>query len=183
MPAATSQCADDLRLRRLTPFFAGYSLDTRPCACQQANLTTLTPREGIVSNAQAISINDALRALAAAQAQAAEMNVQACIVIVDSGGDVKALARMDGAPFLMNTLAQSKAVTAAGLGVATGDFAEAVSASPALLAGFSGQDIALLPGGVPLTVNGAIAGAIGVAGGTNGEDEPIAKAAMHALSS
>jgi glc operon protein GlcG len=130
---------------------------------------------------QAISINDALRALTAAQARAQELGVQASIVIVDSGGNVKALARMDGAPFLTNTIARSKAVTAAGIGIATGDFADAVAASPALLAGFSNQDVALLPGGVPLTVDGVIAGAVGVAGGMNGEDVPIARAAQDSL--
>lgn len=133
----------------------------------------------------AISIQDAQRAISAAQARADELKTNVCIAIVDEGGNLKALARMDGAPFLAIELARSKARTAAGLGVTTQDFAEAVSGSPALLAGLSAQpDIALLPGGLPvITDEGDIRGAIGVAGGTNGEDHPISQAGLAALAS
>jgi glc operon protein GlcG len=124
-----------------------------------------------------------MRALSAAQSQAEELGTEVCVVVVDAGGNLKALIRMDGALFLTFQLAQRKARTAAGLGVVTQDFAAAVSGSQALLAGLSAQpDIALLPGGMPIADDGAIIGGIGVAGGQRGEDHPIAQAALAALS-
>lgn len=129
-----------------------------------------------------ISIHDARRVLDAALARAAELNVKVSVVVVDDGGNMKAAARMDGALYLTTPFATTKAMTAAGLGLATGDLSAFLASNPALLAGLASQpDIAVIPGGVPITVDGAIVGAVGVAGGQGGEDEPIAKAGLEAL--
>jgi uncharacterized protein GlcG (DUF336 family) len=135
-----------------------------------------------VSKAETISVHAALRAVSAAQRQAEELGAEVCIVVVDGGGNLKALARMDGAPFLSFELARRKARTAAGLGVVTQDFTAAVSGNQALVAALSSHpDIALLPGGIPVIDDGAIIGAIGVAGSASGEDQPIAQAAVASL--
>lgn len=124
-----------------------------------------------------ISTQDARRALDAALGHAEALGAAVCVVIVDGGGNVLALVRMDGATFLTTTLATNKALTAAGLGLATKDLAEFVGANPLLLAGMTTQPaITVLPGGLPVP-----GGAVGVAGGTNGEDQPIAEAAAAAL--
>jgi glc operon protein GlcG len=120
--------------------------------------------------------------LDAALAHAEELDVRVSIVIVDNGGNLKALVRMDGASFLATTVATNKAITSAGLGMATQDFAQFAAGNPVLLTGLSSQpNVAILPGGVPIYIDGAVAGAIGVSGGQAGEDQPIAQAGLAAL--
>lgn len=131
-----------------------------------------------------ISAQNALRVVEAALAHADELNVNVSVAVVDAGGNLKALARADNATFLTSTLATNKAITAAGLGAPTQVLAEFVGGNPALLAGLSSQpNVALIPGGVPITDNGVLVGAIGVAGGTQGEDHPVAEAGLKVLAS
>ncbi|GAA1932628.1 GlcG/HbpS family heme-binding protein [Kitasatospora viridis] len=128
-------------------------------------------------------INAALarRILDAALAQAAQLNVAVAVSVVDAGGNLLTTARADGATFWATTVATHKAVTAAGLGVPTNDFGKVAAGDPVLLATMAAQPgFALLPGGIPIFANGAIAGAIGVAGGTRGEDQPVAEAGVEA---
>jgi glc operon protein GlcG len=135
-----------------------------------------------VSSMPTISAKDVRRVLDAAVAHAETLNVRIAVAMVDSGGNLQALERMDNATFLATTLATHKAITAAGLGVSTTDFAKIAADNPVLLATMSTQpNSALLPGGVPVIVDGVVAGAIGVAGGTRGEDDPIARAGLAAI--
>ena len=128
-----------------------------------------------------LSTQYARRVLDAALARAEELGVSVSISIVDDAGHVKAFARMDGSSFFNAGLATNKAITAAGLGAPTQDFMEFAAGIPPLLTGLAAQpNVAILPGGVPITVDGAIVGAIGVAGGKGGEDHPIAEAALAA---
>ncbi|MEU7528290.1 heme-binding protein [Saccharothrix sp. NPDC042600] len=129
-----------------------------------------------------LSLRDARRLLDAAVQHAEQLGVQAAIAVVDEGGHTKASARADGATFLTLSLATGKAVTAAGLGFDTSGLGEFLAGDPALLAGLSTQaGVTVVPGGVPIVRDGAVIGAIGVSGGTGGEDEPIARAALSAL--
>jgi glc operon protein GlcG len=131
-----------------------------------------------------ISAASADRVVDAARTRAGELGTAVCISVVDGGGNITALIRLDGASFFTATVATNKAITAAGLGVATGDFATFAVEDPALLAGMSNQpNAAAFPGGVPLVVDGAVAGAIGVAGGrTAADDVAVAAAGLAAFS-
>jgi glc operon protein GlcG len=134
-----------------------------------------------VTTAPILSAEVARRILDAALAKAVELNVAVTVAVVDGGGNVQTLARMDGATFWSTTVATHKAVTAAGLGVPTAAFGQVAAQDPILLATMAAQPgFALLPGGIPIFVGGAIAGAVGVAGGTKGEDEPVAEAGVAA---
>ena len=63
-----------------------------------------------------------------------------------------------------------------------GTLADRFGRKPVLLTGLSSQpEVNLLPGGVPVMVDGQLVGAIGVAGGNNGEDHPIAEAGLAGL--
>jgi glc operon protein GlcG len=136
-----------------------------------------------VTSVPAISAEIADRVVDAARGRAGELGLAVCICVVDGGGNITALIRLDGASFLTATVATNKAITAAGLGVPTGDFAKFASQDPALLAGMSNQpNVAAFPGGVPLVVDGAVAGAIGVAGGRTAEDDvAVAEAGLAAF--
>lgn len=135
-----------------------------------------------MSGTVSLSTQYARRVLDAALAHAEDLGVSVSISIVDDGGHVKAFARMDGSSFFNTALATNKAITAAGLGVSTQDFMEFAAGIPPLLTGLSAQpNVAILPGGTPITVDGAVVGAIGVSGGKGGEDQPIAEAGLAAL--
>lgn len=136
-------------------------------------MTTSTPT---------ITAEDARRVIDAAVAHADELGVGVCIAVVDNGGNVKALTRMDGATFATTELAVDKAATSAGYGMPTHDLAEFASGSPVILAGLSNRPgFSLLPGALPIEMDGEIAGAIGVSGSSRGEDVPIAAAGLAAL--
>jgi uncharacterized protein GlcG (DUF336 family) len=129
-----------------------------------------------------LSRQHARRVLDAALARAEELGVSVSISIVDDGGNLKAFERMDGASFFNTRLATSKAITAVGIGMSTEDFMQFAAGIPPLLAGLSAQpDVAILPGGAPITVDGVVVGAIGVAGGKGGEDQPVAEAGLLGL--
>lgn len=135
-----------------------------------------------MTSAPTISAAEARRVIDAAFAHAEELGVGVCVAVVDSGGNVKALTRMDGATFATTTLAVDKAATAAGYGMSTQALAELASSNATILAGLSNRPgFSLLPGALPIERDGAVAGAVGVSGGSRGEDEPIAAAGLAAL--
>lgn len=124
------------------------------------------------------------RILDAAVATAEEQGVGVAVTVVDRGGNLHGLVRMDGASFLATTMSVAKARTAAGFGAPTTAMADFASGNPTVLAALTTQpDVALLPGGVPILVDGEVAGAVGVAGHPAGGDHPIAEAGAAALAS
>ena len=135
-----------------------------------------------MTNMPTISAAEARRIIDAAVTHAEQLGASVCVAVVDSGGNVKALTRMDGATFATISLSIDKAATAAGYGMSTQDLAEFASGNPAILAGLSNRPgFSLLPGALPVERDGAIAGAVGVSGSSRGEDEPIAAAGLAAL--
>ena len=94
-----------------------------------------------------LTLAGAQKLLDAAIAKAREMKVPECICIVDTGGQLLAMARMDGAFALSIETALRKARTAAAYGKPTGDIAPALEIKLAL--GTDGQRINLL-GGLPV---------------------------------
>jgi uncharacterized protein GlcG (DUF336 family) len=125
-----------------------------------------------------ISLDDAKKVIAAATRRAIEINKPVTIAVVDAGGYVIALQRMDGARPLQPSIATAKAYTAA------------VMQRPALMLkkweesqpGFFSQlstmglhPIVAADGGIPIKKNGELIGGLGVAGGTGPEDEQICR--------
>ena len=111
-----------------------------------------------------ISFELAQKMVAAAVAKAGEIGVSENVVILDDSGNLKAFGRMGGAPIPTIEMAQNKAYTAL-LGVSTQDFFNFIQRDPSLLAGIPTLSrIAAWGGGLPVTVNGEVVGAIGVSG-------------------
>ena len=106
-----------------------------------------------------------------------------CIAILDSAGHLVSFDRMDGAPFQSTQLAQDKAFSVAGNGLATHQFWEMVADDPWLVHNVGQvQGLVVLGGGVPLLVDGQLVGAVGVSGKSNmAEDRAIAEAAVSAI--
>jgi glc operon protein GlcG len=120
----------------------------------------------------------AMVVLQGAIAKAEEMGVPQCIAIVDTGGNLLAFVRMDGAKILSQISATQKAVTAVSSRVPTGGVAQDVEIKLALAT--AGQ-LTNLKGGVPITINEQIVGAIGVGSGTGQQDVEVALAGIAAL--
>lgn len=116
----------------------------------------------------------------AALAHATMLEVPVTVVAVDESGVVKAMVRMDGAPLVSVETATSKAYAAAAIGMPTDEFYSAIESDAAALVEFgSRQGLALIAGGLPILVEGRVAGAIGVAGAmTAADDRRIAQSAI-----
>lgn len=116
----------------------------------------------------------------AAVGQAVAMGVRATIVTVDESGVLKELLRMDGAPLVSVETALHKAYSAAAIGIPPDEFYTAIKSDGAAVASFAARPgLALIAGGLPVLVDGRVAGAIGVAGAMTGvEDRQIAEVAV-----
>ena len=127
-----------------------------------------------------LSVADARRMVDAALAEANTMAVAVTVATVDESGVMKELRRMDGAPLVSVQTAINKAYAAAAIGMPPDDFFAAIEADPAAVASFANRPgLALIAGGLPVLVDGQVAGAIGVAGAMTGaEDRRIAEAAV-----
>ena len=125
-----------------------------------------------------LTFEGAQKLLAAAIAKARELNVPQCICIVDAGGHLLTMGRMDGAFALSIETALRKAQTAAAYGKPTGDIAAGLDLKLAIAT--EGKRVNLL-GGLPVIVDGQVAGAIGVGSGTGEQDREVAAAALGAI--
>lgn len=126
---------------------------------------------------------DATALVTAAIEAAHALGVPQNVVVVDAAGDLLALHRMDGAkPFTID-FAIAKARTAAGTHARTADLAAVAQPGER---GFGintlkGGDVAILGGGVPVTQNGAVVGAVGISSGSVSQDIEVAEAAVAAF--
>ncbi len=117
---------------------------------------------------------------AAAEAEALKNNWPVSIAIVDDGGHLLALQRLDGAPPISSHIAPAKANTAA-LGRRESKIYEDVI-NGGRVSFLSAPDLkGLLEGGVPIFKDGQCIGAVGVSGVKSHEDAQIAKVGIAAL--
>jgi glc operon protein GlcG len=117
--------------------------------------------------------------LEAGLGEAKSMKAAVTLVTVDESGVMKEMVRMDGAPLVSVQTAINKAYAAAAIGMPTDDFYAAIEADSAAVASFATRPgLALIAGGVPILVDGQVAGAVGIAGAMTGaEDRRIAEVA------
>jgi glc operon protein GlcG len=130
------------------------------------------------SPALKFTLEGATKLLNAAIAKAKSMNVPQCICIVDAGGHLITMARMDGAFSMSIPTALRKAQTAAAYGIPTGDIPAGLDLKLAIAT--EGQRVNLL-GGIPVIIDGHLVGAIGIGSGTGEQDKEIAIAAVATL--
>ena len=127
-----------------------------------------------------LSLADLKRIAAAAEAEAAANQWAVTIAIVDDGGHLLWLQRLDGAAPLSAHIAPAKARTSA-LGRRESRVYEEIIKG-GRTAFLSVPEIeGLLEGGVPIMVDGQCLGAVGVSGVKSEEDAQIAKAGIAAL--
>jgi uncharacterized protein GlcG (DUF336 family) len=120
--------------------------------------------------------------VAAAVKAASEKDMKIAAVVVDSGGHVVASARMDGCNFLAYGMATRKAVTSGVMGAPTAFLAEHMATDPIIHnALLSDPNIVLLGGGLPVMIEGVLAGGLGVSGGHYSMDMEVADTAIAAI--
>ena len=119
-----------------------------------------------------------LASLAAAEARA--RNAGGSIAIVDAGGHLLVLNRLDGTFPAAAAVSIEKARTAATFQKPTRDFENAIKNGRSALLGV--DVMTPLQGGVPVTINNVVVGAIGISGAHSAqEDDDIAQAAVTAF--
>lgn len=111
----------------------------------------------------------------AARKKSQELGIDISFAIADADGLPRLFRRFGDALVLSATLVPAKAYTAAITQTPTGDLIPYVADGGDLM-GMNTCDrrITLVPGGIPLFVNGTIVGAIGVGGGSKAQDLEIA---------
>jgi glc operon protein GlcG len=127
-----------------------------------------------------LSTAEARQIAASAMDEAELMSVPVTVAVVDESGVLKHFERMDGAALVSVQTAMNKAFAAAAIGMPTDEFFAAIESDGAAVASFANRaGLALIAGGLPLVVEGQVAGAVGVAGAMTGaEDRRIAEAAL-----
>ncbi len=117
---------------------------------------------------------------AAAEAEAVKNNWAVTIAIVDDGGHLLHLQRLDGAPPASAHIAPAKAHTAALGRRETKTYEDMINGGRVSF--LSAPVIqAMLEGGVPMMKDGQCVGAVGVSGVKSNEDAQIARAGMAAV--
>lgn len=130
-----------------------------------------------------VTLEQARGIIAAGEAKAAELGQPMNIAVADAGGNLVAHVRMDGAWLGSIDISINKAYTARAFDIATKDLAEH-SQSGGQFFGIhasNGGRIMIFAGGVPLSRDGAVVGAVGVSGGTGDQDHAVAEAAAAAF--
>ena len=122
-----------------------------------------------------ISLQRALAVIQAAVAEANKRNWTMNVSVVDSGGNLVAFQRMDGAMLASIQIAEHKARAAATFRRETKQFEVGINMMHLnYLLAFDG--IIASRGGIPLIEQGMIIGAIGCSGGADSQDEIVSKA-------
>lgn len=133
-----------------------------------------------------LSLEGAQSVLHTAVAEATRMGRHVSVAVLGANGQLKAFAAMDGASILSTETARKKALTVIKVGKATREFASELKAEmaeePELFHGMLAMDgIATFGGGVPITVDGHLVGAVAVSGASSADDEAIANKAAAVL--
>ena len=129
----------------------------------------------------AITLEQAKKVAAAAEAEAKKNKWNVYIVVVDSSTNVVLMQRMDDAQLGSLNVAQKKAFTAAAFKRSTKIFEDGIAKGGVGMRILGNDQAMPIEGGLPIFVNGKIVGAIGVSGVTSEQDGIIAKAGVEAL--
>ncbi|AMK20469.1 MULTISPECIES: GlcG/HbpS family heme-binding protein [Sphingobium] len=116
--------------------------------------------------------------MAAARIAAQKDGLAVTICILDDGGHLLRLDRLEGAPLISLRVAEGKARTAVELNMSSASLEQAVSATPSMIA-IAG--LHPFRGGIPLYHEGYCVGAIGVSGALPEQDEHVALSGAGAL--
>jgi glc operon protein GlcG len=132
-----------------------------------------------MNNKITLLLDDTKRIAAAAEAEARRNDWPVVIAIVDDGGHLLHLTRLDNTQFGSVEVAVQKARTAIAFRRSTKVWEDHVAEGRMRYLGLPGT----LPieGGLPITLNGQFIGAVGVSGVRSNQDAQVAQAGLDAL--
>jgi glc operon protein GlcG len=133
-----------------------------------------------MKNRPMLTLEDARRMATAAEAEANSNQWAVTIAVVDDGGHLLWLQRLDGAAPISAQIAPAKARTAALGRRESRLYEEMINQGRTSFLSAPGLD-GMLEGGVPVVVDGCCIGAVGVSGVKSVEDAQIARAGIAAL--
>jgi glc operon protein GlcG len=128
-----------------------------------------------------ITLDQAKKAMTAAEAEARKNNWNVVIVIVDSASQLVMLQRLDNTQYASIDIAKGKAVTSVNFRRPSKALEDAIAAGGAGLRLLRVEGVTPLEGGVLIVADGKIIGGIGVSGVTSAQDAQIARAGADAV--
>ena len=128
-----------------------------------------------------ITLEQAKKAAAAAEAEARKNNWSHVIVILDSGGNLVLLERMDNTQLGGAEVARQKAYSAVAFRRPTKVFQDRLAGGGIGLQVLGLEGAVPLEGGFPIVADGKIIGGIGASGGSAEQDAQVASAGLAAL--
>ena len=126
-----------------------------------------------------LTLEDAKKIAASAEAMAQQNSWAVCIAIVDDGGHMLWFQRLDGCAPSSVAIAETKAISAAIRRRATKGDEDMVNNGR--VSALSMPGVTFLEGGVPIVIDGETIGAVGVSGVKSSDDALIAAAGIAAL--
>src|SRR5512142_3084760 len=133
-----------------------------------------------VTEKKVLTLAGAQKVTAAMLAEARRLNTTGAVAVVDDGGNLMALERIDGTFAAGARISTGKARTAALFKKPTRAFEEIIGKGRTATVAL--EDFTPLQGGIPLAIDGQVVGAVGVSGAASAQqDEELASAAAAAL--
>jgi len=126
-----------------------------------------------------ITLEDAKKAMAAAEAEARKNNWNVAIAIVDAGADLILFQKIDDTQLGSVNIAIGKARTAVHFKRPTKALEDMIAGGRQVFLAIEG--ITPLQGGLPVMADGKLIGAVGVSGVMSTQDEQVAQAAVNVL--
>ena len=156
-------------------------MSVKSIALTLALVATVATSQAQTVTKNTLTLEGAERITAAAVAEAGKDHAGGAIAVVDDGGLLILLKRLDNTFPAAASVATDKARTAAQFRVPTRNFENAVKNGRIAVVGV--PQINPLQGGVPILIDGQVVGAVGVSGAMNAaQDDEIATVAANALS-
>ena len=130
-----------------------------------------------------VTLSDARRITAAAEAHAASIGQPMVIAVVDSGANLVSHVRMDEGWIGSIDISINKAFTARAFNVSTKDLADNSQPGQQFygIQNSNHDRVMIFAGGIPLKRDGKVVGAIGVSGGSGADDHAVAEAGAAAF--
>ncbi len=136
-------------------------------------LATGTAAPGQVMQKKTLNLEGARRVIAAAQAEAKKSNATGVVAVVDDGGSLIALERLDGTFAAGANISIGKARTAVLFKKPTKFFEDVIKNGRTAMV--TVENFTPLQGGIPILVDGQVVGGVGVSGAASAQqDEELA---------
>jgi uncharacterized protein GlcG (DUF336 family) len=178
-PAPRRVVAEEaLQMFRMLALAGALALSAVPALAQQPG----TPSTPAAPYGPAITLDQAKRVMASAELKAAENSWAVAITILDSGGNLVMFHKIDNAQLSSISVSEGKARTALEFKLPSKALDDAIARGGPGMRLLALKNITPIEGGIPIVLNGAIIGAIGVSGTVSAQDEQVARAGATALS-